>query len=51
MSAMGLTPASAFFVALIWGLIILCIGRRLIALPRLLLAILLGALRHGDDDL
>jgi hypothetical protein len=51
MSAMGLNSASAFFVALIWGLIILRIGRRLIAPPRLLLAILLGALRCGDDDL
>jgi len=51
MSAMGLNPASAFFVALVWGMIILYIGRRLIALPRLLLAMLLGAVRYGDDDL
>jgi hypothetical protein len=51
MSALGLNTASAFFVAFIWGLIILCIGRRMIAHPLPFLVMLLGALRYGDDDL
>jgi hypothetical protein len=56
-SAMGLNPIGAFFIALIWGLIILGIDRWLvtsmppdgsrrwaIAVPRLVLAVLLGTL-------
>jgi Domain of unknown function (DUF4407) len=56
-SVMGLNPVGAFFVALVWGLIIMGIDRWLvtsmpsdgsrrwpIALPRLLLAVLLGTL-------
>src|SRR5712691_4423899 len=56
-SAMGLNPVGAFFIALVWGLVILGIDRWLvtsmppdgsrrwaIAIPRLVLAILLGTL-------